>query len=151
MVFRLHLIWRWVDQKGGSERGEKMQWKGPRPLPYGLALCGMPLSQMIQQAPQPHILYWGQVRTAVRPVQYTHLSNVCRIWCCLVDMHEHPLKRYNLESSIYYTKISNYFYILAWNTDSSDHNRLYVSTAWCFIPDTSERTEVNTCFWTQVT
>ena len=39
----------------------------------------------------PHILYWGQVRTAGRPVQHLHtllpqpcLWNVCRMWFCIV-------------------------------------------------------------------
>ena len=61
----------------------------------------------------PHILYWGQVRTAGRPVQHPHtllpqpcLWNVCRmVLHCLVEI----CMGCRLEGSICCSKISMYF------------------------------------------
>ena len=66
----------------------------------------------------PHILYWGQVRTAGRPVQHPHtllpqpcLWNVLKCGFALSCWNTHglPWKGCRLEGSICCSKISMYF------------------------------------------
>lgn len=66
----------------------------------------------------PHVLYWGLVGTAGRPVQDPQplllqpcLWEVCRMrfWIILLNMHGCPWKRWRLEGSICCPKISTSF------------------------------------------